>query len=58
MQGIEQSAELSSMRYQALLQTLTKRYGNISGMRVQKRAARIGKRPRETRVVPFDIYDP
>tara|TARA_R100000808_G_scaffold672_3_gene3339 strand:- start:8036 stop:9589 length:1554 start_codon:yes stop_codon:yes gene_type:complete len=58
MQGIEQSAELASMRYQALLQTLTKRYGNISGMRVQKRAARVGKRPRETRVVPFDIYDP
>ena len=58
MQGLQPNSELASARYQSLLQTLTRRYGNLSGMRVRKRSARVGAKTRETRVVPFDIYDP
>tara|TARA_R110000824_G_scaffold207771_3_gene393283 strand:- start:10625 stop:12187 length:1563 start_codon:yes stop_codon:yes gene_type:complete len=58
VQGMTQNAELSNVRYQNLLQTITKRYGNISGMRIRKKSARVGKQARETRVVPFGIVDP
>ena len=42
MNGQLDVAQLTSSRYQLTLQTLTKRYGNISALRVRKRPARVG----------------
>ena len=58
VQGNMESAKLAVARYQNVLQTLTKRYGNMSGLRIRKRAARAITAARETRVIPYDIDDP
>lgn len=50
-QGNMDSAAFAFQRYQDLLQTLTKRYGQITGLRARKKAARIMPSVRETRVV-------
>jgi len=58
VQGNMDNAQLAMLRYQNFLQTLTKRYANIGGLRIRKRAARAISSGRETRVVPYDIDDP
>ena len=50
LQGNHEVSALASQRYGDILQTLTKRFGNLTRLRPTKRAARIGKQSRETRV--------
>lgn len=50
LQGNHEVSALASQRYGDILQTLTKRFGNLTRLRPTKRAARIGKQSREVRV--------
>ena len=58
MEGKYEVSQLSAIRYQDMLTTLTKRYGQIAGLRVRKKFARVGHQAQETRVVPSDIDKP
>jgi hypothetical protein len=50
LQGNHEVGLLSEQKYQDLLRTLTKRYGNLSRLRPRKKAARVRKGTFETRV--------
>ena len=58
MEGKYEVSQLAASRYQDMLTTLTKRYGQIAGLRVRKKFARVGHQAQETRVVPSDIDKP
>ena len=51
MSGQHDVAQVSSGRYQDILLTLTKRYGQITGLRPRKKYARVMRGVREVRVV-------
>ena len=57
MNGQLDISQLAAGRYQLLLQTLTKRYGNISALRVGKRPARVGSTGRASRVTYSEDHD-
>ena len=50
MQGNQDIGVLSEQKYQDLLQTLTKRYGNLNRLRPVKQPARVRRMSREVRV--------
>ena len=57
MNGQLDGSQLAAGRYQLLLQTLTKRYGNITALRVGKRPARVSRSGRGSRVTYSEDHD-